>query len=54
MYSVGLCVTMKFSTPIIIVMVGWIGNNKTFQGDNAIEGVIYIILTILVHAGLLQ
>ena len=33
-YSVGLCVAMKFSTPIIIVMVGWIGNNKTFPGDN--------------------
>ena len=33
-YSIGLCVTMEFSTPIIIVMVGWIGNNKTFPGDN--------------------
>ncbi len=27
-YSVGLCVAMKFITPIIMVMVGWIGNNK--------------------------
>ncbi len=26
--SVGLCVAMKIITPIIIVMVGWIGNNK--------------------------
>ena len=33
-YSIGLCVAMKFSTPIIIVMVEWIGNNKTFPGDN--------------------
>ena len=30
-YSVGLCVAMKFSTPIIIVMVGWIGNTRHFQ-----------------------
>ena len=33
-YSNGLCVTMEFITPIIILMVGWIGNNKTFPGDN--------------------
>ena len=32
-YSIGLFVAMKFITPIIIVMVGWIDNNKTFPGD---------------------
>ena len=30
-YSIGLCVTMKFSMPIILVMVEWIGNNKNIS-----------------------